>query len=456
MGKLPERPRLAEHVVARRHLVGDRSTVVLHDLRSGRAAQLGAREWELVASADGTRDLEGILLAAAREGARARLEDLRAFLARLHDAGFVDGGEGEVAAVAPARRGDPQRALDVLADYALHCDGQGSCCRQYETVLFAPVEVARACAMCPDVLDARGERARAFMPERGATLRGGAAVALVGGACAYLDEGLRCRIHHAGGEAAKPLGCRLFPATFVDDGERVRVSAAVECACVLASVGREGGASLVPATATTRAALAPEVDVVCLPPTVRVTAERTETSAWLHGWSRDVASAPAARDAVARLLALADDVEGAGPRPHPEILRAHLRALHRRVEQKAREGAAWRSEKDFAQQAIAWMARACAMLTDDFSSALSPPDDTSREAFYVRASIFGHALAVDDVPLAAALRDRAARLVLARALGRALTASPAPLDPGLREPIAVVEAMLRGHGLAAYVHDVEG
>jgi lysine-N-methylase len=469
MGTLPDRPRLAEHVVARRHLVGDRSSVVLHDLRSGRAVRLGAREWELLASADGTRDLDGILLAAAREGAHARAPHLQAFLAQLHDAGFLDGGEEEAAPAVDARADDDARELEVLADFALHCDGQGSCCRQYETVLFAPVEAARARATCPDVLGAGARHELAFLPEHGSSRRGGSAVALVGGACAYLDveTGLGCRIHAAGGEDAKPLGCRLFPATFVDDGVRVRVSAAVECACVLASVGRDGGAPLVSRSARARAALAPEIDVVRVPPIVRLAADRTATSAELHAWSRLAAAAPAPHDAVDALLMLADHIEREGltavtmppadtarARHHDEVLRASLRALHVRIERKARDGAAWRGEADFAQQAITWMARACATLTDDLAPARIPPPDASREAFYVRAALFGHALALDDVPFASALRDRATRLVLARALGHALAASEERTDAALREPIAVVEAMLRGHGLAAYVHDV--
>ena len=473
MGTLPERPRLADHVVARRHLVGERSVVMLHDLRSGRAVQLGPREWELLASADGTRDLEGILLAAAREGAHARTPHLQSFLVQLHAAGFladIDAPEGETPGAHEPSQGDAERALEVLADYTLHCDGQGSCCRQYETVLFAPLEAARARAACPDVLEAGAKAERAFMPERGATLRGGAAVALVSGACAYLDAACRCRIHDAAGADAKPLGCRLFPATFVDDGVRVRVSAAVECACVLASVGRPAGTPLVAPSLVTRAALAPEVDVVRVPPVVRVGVDRTTTSAELHAWSREIAIAPASPDAVVLLLALADHVEREGlvplaappedaarTRRHDDTLRAYLRALHARAERKAREGAAWRSEKDFARQALTWLARASSSLTESgyFAGARVPPADPSREAFYVRASVWGHALVLEEVPLATALRDRATRLVLARALARALAATPETTDPALREPIAVVEAMLRGHGLAAYVHDVD-
>ena len=255
----------------------------------------------------------------------------------------------------------------------------------------------------------------------------------------------------------------------MDDGVRVRVSAAVECACVLASVGRPGGAPLVPGAARTRAGLAPGADVVSLPKAVRVAAQRTATGAELNAWSAWIAATPASADAVALLTTLADQVERDGvtpgaarppsagdPRQNEELLRGHLRALHARVEKRAREGSAWRGEKDFAQRAVTLMARACeAALADERAPAWAPPDDPARESFYVRASIFGHALVLDDVPLASALRDRAARLVLARAMGGVLAGSAEPVDPAMREPIAVVEAMLRGHGLAAYVHDLE-
>ena len=470
--KLPARPRLAEHVLARRHLVGDRASVVLHDTRTGRAVQLGAREWELLAGADGTRDLEGIVLAAAREGAHARPPQLRAFLEQLWQAGFLAAGDEQAAPPTAAAQVDVdgRRALDVLPDFSMHCDGRGSCCRQYETVLFAPVEAARARALCPRVLEGGDKHERAFLPERGAGAQGGSAVALVAGACAYLDAA-SCRLHEAGGADAKPLGCRLFPATFVDDGVRVRVSAVVECACVLASVGHRDGAPLVPGAARTRGELAPEIDVVVLPPHVRVTATRTVTREALHAWSAEQALAPAPRDVVPALMTLADHVERDGLTPCPPHapdprgapspsqqarLREHLRALHARLGARAREGAGWRSEKDFARRAIAWMAEGCeATLAEGWEGALAAPDDATREAFYVRASIFGHALVIDDVPLAAALRDRAARVVLARALGRAFAPGPEPTDPAFREPIAVVEAMLRGHGLGAYVHDLD-
>ena len=44
-------------------------------------------------------------------------------------------------------------------------------------------------------------------------------------ATAYLDERGRCQLHGAAGPHAKPLGCRTFPAHFVDDGANNLVDA---------------------------------------------------------------------------------------------------------------------------------------------------------------------------------------------------------------------------------------
>jgi lysine-N-methylase len=49
------------------------------------------------------------------------------------------------------------------------------------------------------------------------------------------------------------------------------------------------------------------------------------------------------------------------------------------------------------------------------------------------------------------------RVLVARALGPVLSAVPeAERDPAAAHPLALVEAMLRGHGLDAYAEDLEG
>jgi lysine-N-methylase len=67
------------------------------------------------------------------------------------------------------------------------------------------------------------------------------------------------------------------------------------------------------------------------------------------------------------------------------------------------------------------------------------------ELFFLRVLLHGHQLA-GELPLARALRDRAVRLILARALPDALPEG----DPARAHPLALVEAMMRGHGLAVY------
>src|SRR5277367_2794044 len=202
---LPARPKLAAHVLARRHLVDGDERVVLHDLGSGGLVQIGPREWGLLAAADGTRDLEGILLAAAREGAHARVPALEAFLQQLHAAGMLDEGIDPAPVAAGADDGAAARPLDPLPGFTLSCDGSGSCCRIYASILFGPVEAARARALLPQVLGGGERHERVFMPERGSGPTGGAVVALRDGRCAYLADSGRCAIHEAGGAAAKPV-----------------------------------------------------------------------------------------------------------------------------------------------------------------------------------------------------------------------------------------------------------
>ena len=61
------------------------------------------------------------------------------------------------------------------------------------------------------------------------------------------------------------------------------------------------------------------------------------------------------------------------------------------------------------------------------------------------------------MPLSLALHERAVRLIVARSM-RILFATlpPEALDPACAHPLALLEAMLRGHGLDAYAHDVTG
>lgn len=478
----PARPRLAAHVLARRHLVGEEERVILHDARTGQLLQLGPREWALLSAADGTRDVEGIVIAAAREGAHARVPAAQAFFAELHTAGLLGaddaGGDaagcGSTAAstpVAPAldpeERDPRERPLEVLPDFGLHCDGRGSCCRIYASILFDPEEAARARALRPDVLSGGARHERAFTPERGTWPCAASVVAMRDGRCAYLEGEGRCSLHARGGPEAKPLGCRTFPTSFVDDGESVRVSVAVECACVLASVGRPGGAPLLDPRLVTRGDLDERIDITRLPDRAQVAPGATASRAEVVAWSRRLAAAAPPPDVAAGLFSLAGALEAEGltvgaiarferPEPlDPAALAPWLAALHGRAARRAREDAAWRSERDLARRATQWIADATLALAEpDLLAALllSPVRAPDRERFTLRAALHGHRL-LGALPLSLALRDRAVRLVVARALP-AVVDGEGPDDPACAEPIALVEATLRGHGLDAYAADV--
>ncbi len=453
---LPGRPRLADHVLARLHRVGDETFVVLFDQQRGVSFQVGMREWVLLSLADGTRDLEGIRLAAAREGAIASSAVIAAFLARLHVEAMLAGGaepDGRASVASP-----DARPIDALAGYRFACDGRGVCCRQYATVVFSQLEATRARALLP-LVERGGDRHEwAFTPRHGSIAIPACAVKHVDGACAYLDEAGLCRIHAAGGALAKPFGCNLFPARFVDDGEAVRVSALVECACVLRSAGQPTGDGLVPGDARTRGELPREVFVEVLPATIALTDTREVGREAIVAWSRAVLEGTFA-DGVAWLWATADAMERDGALPSPAVRCEHidatavlpwLRSLRAVLARVTAEARAWRGPGDVALNALEVMGDAIAALCDD--GLLAPmlaagPVQSEAEAFYLRANAHAHQW-VAERPLAVQLRNLAMRLTVARALRR-FHGAGLLTGEAFEEPVALVEAMCRGYGVHA-------
>ena len=130
-----------------------------------------------------------------------------------------------------------------------------------------------------------------------------------------------------------------------------------------------------------------------------------------------------------------------------------IEALARRAGRRVREDAEWRSERDLARLASSWIAQAAeGLLSSTPLSCPAPtPDVAASEAFYLRAALHGYKL-FGDLPLTVALRDRAVRLLVARALPAVFARNGAD-DSACAHPLALVEAMLRGHGLDAYAHD---
>ena len=89
----PRRPRLADHVLPRRHVIDGTERVVLHDQHNDEVVQVGPREWAVLEAADGTREPEGIVVAARRRGAHARVAAVSELLHTLAERGMVEAGE---------------------------------------------------------------------------------------------------------------------------------------------------------------------------------------------------------------------------------------------------------------------------------------------------------------------------------------------------------------------------
>ena len=473
---LPGRPRLAEHAMVRRHFIDGEEIIVVHDARSGDLVRMPPRAWALVEAADGTRDLGGLLLAASQRGALHRASEVVSVLTDLHAAGLLtdgidpfalDRGEGSVDAAAP---------LDVLP-FTLVCDGSGSCCATYSTVRFTEDEASRARSLLPG---AAGGRARVFLPLQGSGAQLHVAATAIDGRCAFHAEDGACELHRTHGPRAKPSGCSLYPATFVFDGEAVRVSLGFECACVEKSLGRKDGVPLVPEGASARGDLPEGAQIATLPEVIDLAPGRSAARAEVVRWSRAVLRAmrsvsgdaghPAVRDMVAALWSLAAKVadgdlseEGVAvaledaSAPSPDALSPWIAALVERTAAKRDSADRWRSERDRVRVASRLLADAAASLIDPptLASALQPPKaspSVAADILYVTACIHGHAL-VGELPLAPALRDRAARVLLARVVPEA-AARTGCRDPGREHPLPLVEAMMRAQGVKEYARGV--
>ncbi len=457
MTPFPHRPRLAEHALVRRHVIDGEETVVIHDTRTGDLARMGTREWEMLISADGTRDFDGLVLAAAKRGALHRASQIAVILDRLQKMGLLADGIDH----ADPRALAADRPLSVLSDFSLTCDASGACCGVYGSILFTASEAARARAALPLVRDGGEREDRMFTPEQGTDASGRLAVTLVDNRCAYLDLKGGCGIHAVAGAAAKPSTCSIYPATFVDDGESIRVSLGVECACALDSVGRPGGAPLVPETARTRADLPAGAHVITLPALLPVTGSVEVPRAAYVRWSHLVAAQPSPAEPVAALWSLADAVERGGldesatlaafrsqTSPDVNAVLPWIQALSERASSRVVSASAWRSERDRSLTASREIAAAATALVDPgaLTQALAArAPDPAAEAFYLRAVIHGHQM-IGRLPLSLALRDRAVRLLVARSIGS--------LFPDTRRPLTILEAMLRGHGIEIYAREV--
>lgn len=359
---------------------------------------IGEREWRVLSAMDGTRDRAGLALAAGVSEAA-----VEAFATQLAALGLLASDADDDAPRARPARDVPVRALP---GYGFRCSGAGACCGLVDSVLFTPLEAARARAAAPEILDAGHDEARAFLPERGLD-RSLLAVAMRDGACAYLDEAGRCRVY-----PVRPHGCRTFPRWHVDVGHEIRVAPRIACACEL-EPGDE------PLTEARRGSGLPEaLWIDALPATVRVgeaTRSAADALAWTDAlaWGRD--------DVLAHAMTHADAL-GAAP---------HDRAATRARLDRALAEHAWRGRPDRLRRALELLRLAA---DRDVQVVLH-----ADEVLAARALAFAGGLCADG-DVGAALRRFAARLDLARRV-------PTEAEPWLRHPLAVVNAVARATGL---------
>ena len=307
-------------------------------------------------------------------------------------------------------------------------------------------------------------------PSMGSFALEAVAAPMIDGRCAFhTDEG-RCAIHAAAGEAAKPRACSIYPRTFVDDGDSVRVSLALECACAFASDA--SAPPVLDAKMTTSDDLGRWARVAPLPAEIPLASGKLCGRADLAAWSRAVVAAEPKGDVAHAFWSLANaiaahgldaarsiDAMRAATEP-PEIeLVPWLEAVAARARGRVRS-AAWRSERDVSRAASAWMRDAAERLLEPMGRRLAQ-DDASFAADEQLAislhTVHGHRL-VEGVTVERALRDRAVRVLLGRAMAPVLDAArDEPAWPGeatQRHPLALVDAMLRGHALRAYASAV--
>jgi lysine-N-methylase len=397
-------------------------------------ACVGEREWTFLRAADGTRDLEGIRLAAEAEGRVASRDQLSAFFGELAEQGMLCVGSPPQEGYAKTAEA-PRRAIP-LPGFELSCDGAGTCCRLYPTTVFLPLDVANARSACPSVMDGGHHADRAFTPlhSSAAPPWSARAVAMVNGRCAYLGADNRCQIHVHGGPELKPAGCQSYPLLVVDDGAELRIGPRPECRCVWTS----------PPSPTPDGVAIPVGRIVeVVPDPVPVSRDTTWSRARYRAWAKSVAPRVDGSDAIAILWQLAHELSpsAASVVDHARLWVTLLAAHNARQR--------WRSTGDLARRIPLWMERALSK-TALVETGRGAPDATPLEGehLYLRAVAFGHGWVLGNLPLVDDLRERAVRIYMARRLTAArLELEPSDPDPGLTEPIALVEAVCRGFGI---------
>lgn len=417
------RPRLSSTVYPRRY-VDERERVALHAGTELLLLEEGA--WRIASALDGTRDIEGIRLAAEASGVLCTREEVTSLVDHLVELGMVEWGLPPPTQE-PAEVELVDRPVFALPSYAFHCDGRGGCCSHYPSIVLDVEDANRARAGRMRLLPNDPAAERSLMPFDGSLSRRRLTMALREGSCLQLEEDGRCALHREGGYDAKPKGCQRYPRTFVDDGQSVHVSIAVECDCVLRSLDHE---PTEPLTTVARSRDLPSGIVPRrLPDLVPIAGQggvrRDAAVRWIDAFGRETAGADVVRALVDGARWLCREVgEAAGDPPRLDAaIEAYVGAI-RGADESAR---AWRAPAD---RLRAMRAAACAAVERvDPSTAVV---DARAEAFFLRAATFGREF-LGPRPVAHALVAAAARLLIARHMEHG------PLG----HPIAVVEAVAR-------------
>ena len=437
---------------------------MLTDGHGPNARVISTEQWDMLACADGTRTFDGILLAAAGNRVYTRASAFQQLLDDMNEAGLLDEGLESLAMARPAQAPPTphDRPLLLLPGFSLTCDGIGHCCSVYPTISFTELESARARSLRPQVLQGGSRAWQAFTPFGGVRDNKTLAVTFVEGNCAYLDSAGSCSLHALAGPQAKPGGCRRFPLTAFDDGEHVRVSTRLECACVLASVGKPGGTPLAPEEARVYDDLGFEADPV--PDPVRVTYTAVAPRSQIVEWSNAALIAVDRHaDGAASSWSLAASLAADGPStapnrddfpvapPAPEAVVPWLAALALRIHNALESEQHWRATRDRARRGLRLVLGATRRLMEPaaLELALDPSAAHADERFYLRAAVFGHHLTTGT--LAVSLQDRAVRTVIARALQPLLVKDGALADAA--HPLALVDQVIRGAGLGGYTSE---
>lgn len=442
---VPRRPRLADHVLARRKVLNGREFVVLHDEERHETLELEPTVWAVLSCADGTRDAEGIAGAAARIGAPTTSKAVAGLLAALAERGALEDGppvhEPDVVSLRPRPAEVLSQPVAPLPGYRYVCDGSGGCCRSYGSVLMTPEDRDRARVALPQHRIGGLPPTRWFTPERGSAPTPLCVPASVNGACGFLDDEGMCEIHRRIGLGGKPRACAAFPVTACSDGAEVRVSVIPECACVLRPVGEGEGESV--AEGWGRGADIPQMLVIdMLPETLHVHASRTEPRAWL-------------REAVSQLLSRLDDAPDpailcwdeadAWSQPKPRDIAPYVEALRRVAKDTMRRRKTYVSDDDWVLRSLQWLVGTLHLLGDGSLRSLVVAPTASADPIelrYLSAALWGYQ-GFDSDPGAFVLRSHAVKIWIGRAMAEV------PLAPSNRViPLATLNMLMRGHGLS--------